>query len=75
MEEPNQIEHTPEIQAFLDQLEALTGVGEAAEDQTTKNPDCTLQAGSIKCLNAASYLCERCSWWAGFAEEEESFPF
>jgi len=71
MEEPYQIEHTPEIQAFLNKLEVLTGVGKPAEDQTTKNPDCTLQAGSVKCLNAASCLCDECEWWAGVASDEE----
>ena len=71
MEEPKQVEHTPELQTFLDKLAEITGVGEPDEDQTAKNPDCMLQAGTIECLNAASCLCERCDWWAGFADPDD----
>jgi hypothetical protein len=70
-QEPRQIEHAPEVQAFLDKLAAVLDIGAPAEDQTAKNPDCMLEEGSIKCLNAASDLCNHCEWWAGIASEEE----
>lgn len=70
-DEPYQIEHTPEVQSFLDKLAEVIGVGEPAENQSTKNPNCALEAGSIKCLNAASPMCNECEWWDGIAMMEE----
>ena len=67
---PKQVEHTPEVQAFLDKLAELISPVEA-EKQVLKNPECALEAGSVHCLNAASDICEKCEWWAGLVEEEE----
>ncbi len=71
-ETPRQIEHTPEVQAFLDKLAEALDIGEPTEDQSTKNPACALPAGSVQCLNAASRLCDDCEWWNGIAGEEET---
>jgi hypothetical protein len=70
-ETPKQVEHTPVVQDFLDKLAAMLDIGKPDKDQSMKNPDCTLQAGSIGCLNAASCLCQCCEWWDGIAEENE----
>jgi hypothetical protein len=67
---PKQIEHTPEVQSFLDRL-AESLPSPLVEDQAIKNPECALEAGSVKCLNAASDMCEQCDWWLGIGDDDE----
>jgi len=67
---PKQIEHTQEVQSFLNRLEELLP-SPTAEAQEIKNLDCALEAGSVKCLNAASDMCNRCEWWLGIGEADD----
>jgi hypothetical protein len=67
---PKQIEHTPEVQSFLDRLEELLS-GPTVEAQEIKNLECALEAGSVKCLNAASDMCNCCEWWLGMGEADD----
>jgi hypothetical protein len=67
---PRQIEHTPEVQDFLDRL-AASLPSPVAEDQAVRNPECALEAGSVKCLNAASTMCDTCDWWLGIGDDDE----
>lgn len=66
---PQQVEHTPEVQSFLDKLAAFLPAP-AVKDQEIQNPECALEAGSVKCLNAASDMCTNCEWWLGMGEDD-----
>lgn len=70
MRKPKQIEHTPKLQANLDKFADLLGIA-ADPDQSGKNPECELEAGSVACLNAAGLMCNVCGWWTHHITEHE----
>lgn len=74
MREPTQVEHTPQLQRDLDKFAEMLGIGAPDPDQSDKNPDCPLEAGTIQCLNAADAMCNFCGWWNRVAAEEETTP-
>lgn len=67
---PKQIEHTLEVQSFLDKLAELLP-SPSVEDQAIKNSECALEAGSVMCLNAASDMCGTCEWWLGIGDADD----
>lgn len=71
MRTPRQVDHTPEVQAALDGLRDRLHIGRPDPDQSGKNPECALQAGTIECLNAADPMCQACGWWDRIAGEPE----
>ena len=67
---PHQVEHSPSFSRQLDTLAAVLGLGGPDQDQSDKNPDCALEAGTIACMNAADPMCDSCGWWSRIAGED-----
>ncbi len=71
MREPRQADHTPKMQADLDKFATMLGIGAPDPDQSDKNPDCPLEAGTISCLNAADSMCNFCGYWTRIAGDDD----
>ncbi len=65
-----QIQHSPTIQTFLDEMADKLGIGTPVSGYDG-HEDCDLLPGSKLCLNECSPLCDSCDFWLDFFGEDE----